>query len=128
MAFAPPPSNPSANQYTFGIPIGCRLCVLRPHLRGLCYNCYFRFRNRRKKYPNPNLDNLLILDHPNFKVFYQKSHGYTIHTTLFGALHISQPSELEKILLDQLHRQILINFDEANLKNEMERVLNADAT
>jgi hypothetical protein len=119
---------PSTNQYQFGIPIGCRLCVLRPHLRGLCYNCYFRWRNRRKKYPNPDLDHLLILDHPKFKVHYHSRHGYTIHTTFFDTIHISRPTELERSLLDQLHRQLLITYDEANLKKEMDEALNADPT
>jgi hypothetical protein len=67
-------------------------------------------------------DNLLILDHPQFKVFYQAKSGYTIHTQFLGTTHISKPTELERILLDQLHRQILQELDKAAIEKEYDLI------
>jgi hypothetical protein len=107
---------PAAHQYAYGIPIGCRLCTLQPYARGLCKHCYVRFQGRRQKKLVDYPTELLILDHPKFKVLYHADHGYTIHTQLLDTVHITQPTELERILLDHLQRQILVDLDEAALK------------
>src|SRR5262245_6529348 len=109
--------SPSSKQHAYSRPIGCRLCVLEPYLRGLCRQCHSRYHNRRAKKLVDYPDQLLILQHPKFTVYYEeKAHRYTIHTQFPDTSHISYPNELEKILLDHLHRQVLIDLDEAARK------------
>jgi hypothetical protein len=65
---------------------------------------------------------------PKFKVFYTPKHGYQIYSQFFDTVHISQPTELEEILLNHLQRQILIDLDEAALErlaHQEEQVKNA---
>jgi hypothetical protein len=113
---------PAAHQYVYGIPIGCRLCSLQPYARGLCKHCYARFQGRRQKKLVEYPTELLILEHPKFKVLYKAGHGYTIHTQFLDTVHISQPTELERILLDHLQRQILQELDEAALEAEYQMI------
>ena len=109
--------SPSTKQHAYTRPIGCRLCVLEPYLRGLCRQCHSRYRDRRAKRLVDYPDKLLILQHPKFTVYYEeKAHRYTIHTQFLDTTHIYSPNDLEKILLDHLHRQVLIGIDEAARK------------
>jgi hypothetical protein len=109
--------SPSTKQHAYTRPIGCRLCAIEPYLRGLCRQCHSRYHNRRAKKLVDYPDQLLILQHPKFTVYYEeKAHRYTIHTQLLDTIHISPPNELEKILLDHLHRQVLIGIDESARK------------
>jgi hypothetical protein len=114
---------PLSGQYAYGIPIGCRLRLIRPYMRGLCATCYQRFRERRRRNKLPSLDQLVILDHPNYKILYKAGQGYLIQTKFFDTLHYSKPTALEEILLDQLHRQHLIDLDETFLEQELEKAL-----
>ena len=113
---------PAAHQYAYGIPIGCRLCTLQPYARGLCKHCYARFQRRRQKKLVDYPTELLILDHPKIKVLYTAGHGYTIHTKALDTVHITQPSELERLLLDHLQRHILQDLDEAALEAEYQMI------
>ena len=119
---------PVSGRHQYSIPIGCRLCVLVPYQRGLCYQCYSRYRRRRVKKLVEYPDKLLILQHPDFTVFYEEaSHRYTIHTQFFDTVHIYQPNPLEKILLDHLHREVLIQLDEAAREKIREAAENANS-
>jgi hypothetical protein len=81
---------------------------------------------RRRRNKLPALDQLVILDHPNYKVLYKARQGYLIQTKFFDTLHYSKPTHLEEILLDQLHRQHLIDLDETFLKQELEKALSQE--
>src|SRR5262245_50179698 len=41
--------SPPSGEFLYGLPISCPQCVLKPHSRGLCRNCYKRFGRRRAK-------------------------------------------------------------------------------
>ena len=97
-----------------------------PYARGLCRICYNRFYRRKAKKSIDYPDQLLILDHPKFKVFYQSKIGYIIHSQFFDTTHLSRPNTLEQVLLDQLHRQILINLHNTALELEYTLITQED--
>ena len=117
---------PNTGLYAVGNPIGCPKCLTHPYARGLCRTCYQRFRRLKTKKFIDYPDQLLILDHPNFKVFYQSKIGYTIHCQFFDTTHLSRPTTLEQILLDQLQRQILINLHNTALELEYNLITQED--
>lgn len=108
-------------ELNFGLPIGCPNCLIAPKARGLCQNCYKRFRRRQKKnLVDYHPEGLLIFEHPNYKIFYTTLHGYQIHVQFLDTVHLDKPTPLEKILLDHLHRDLLIDLDKLALQKEME--------
>jgi hypothetical protein len=109
---------PNTGLYAVGKPIGCPKCLTHPYARGLCRNCYERFRHLKTKKFIDYPDQLLILDHPKFKVFYHSKIGYIIHSQFFDTTHLSRPNTLEQVLLDQLQRQILSNLHNTALELE----------
>jgi transposase len=112
-------------ELNFGRPIGCPNCLTVPKARGLCHNCYRRFLRRQKKnLVDYHREGLLIFDHPDYKIYYTTLKGYEIHTPLLNTTHISKPSPLEKLLLDHLHRDVLMELDRLTLQKEMEQANN----
>jgi hypothetical protein len=110
--------SPNTGLYAVGKPIGCPQCLTHPYARGLCRICYKRFRHLKTKKLIDYPDQLLILDHPKFKVFYHSKIGYIIHSQFFDTTHLSRPTTLEQVLLDQLQRQILSNLHNNALELE----------
>jgi hypothetical protein len=117
---------PNTGLYAVGNPIGCPKCMSHPYARGLCRTCYLRFRHLKTKKFIDYPDQLLILDHPKFKVFYHSKIGYIIHCQFFDTTHLSRPNTLEQILLDQLQRQIHINLHNTVLELEYHLITQED--
>jgi hypothetical protein len=109
-------------EFAFGIPAGCcPQCLKNPYRHTFCYSCYHRFQRRRKKklinYGDEH-GRLLIFQHPEYTVYYSDATGYEIHSMFFNTVHISKPTSLEKILLDQFRHEILTNLDKLALQEE----------
>lgn len=112
--------SPPTGELLYGLPISCRQCVVKPYCRGLCKPCYQRFRRRRaRRLIDYHDEELLILDHPRFKVFFKPNFGYEIQRQTSESVQTNRPTELEKILLDCLHREILAGLDRETRRGMM---------